>query len=88
MSFSSKTILGLWRKSAPADRGVQSWLLASRGRPDSYASGQLCRYIEGVLEESMGEGIGDYQGGSIDIKDIGELDAMKKGLHQMHRTLE
>ncbi|MGI5979290.1 MAG: cobaltochelatase subunit CobN [Oscillospiraceae bacterium] len=44
--------------------------------------------LEGVLEESAGDGSGSYQGGSVDIKELGELEAMKKGLAHMHKTLQ
>lgn len=63
---------GLWK---PAD-GLLDTL------QDNYVE------LEGVLEESIGEGVSEFQGGSIDIKDIGELEAMKKGLQHMHKTLQ
>lgn len=62
---------GLWQ---PAD-GLLETL------QDSYIE------LEGVLEESMGENMGDFQGSSIDAKDIGELGTMKKGLEHMHNML-
>lgn len=44
--------------------------------------------LEGVLEESTGDGGGAYQGGAVDIKELGELEAMQKGLAHMHKTLQ
>jgi len=44
--------------------------------------------LEGVLEESTGDGSGSFQGGSVDIKELGELEAMQKGLAHMHKTLQ
>jgi len=43
--------------------------------------------LEGVLEETSGDGGGSYQGGSVDIKELGELEAMKKGLAHMRGQL-
>lgn len=63
---------GLWQPAAGLIDTLQ----------DSYVE------LEGVLEESMGEGMGEFQGGSIDVKDIGELDAMKEGLKRMHNMFK
>ena len=44
--------------------------------------------IEAVLEESMGDGSENFQGGSIDVKELGELSAMKQHLQHMHDMLK
>ena len=44
--------------------------------------------LEGVLEESSGDGSGSFQGGSVDIKELSELEAMKKGLTHMRGALK
>lgn len=44
--------------------------------------------IEGILEESVGDGTEHFQGGAIDIKEIGELDAMKSHLQHMRDMLK
>jgi len=62
---------GLWK---PAD-GLMDAL------QESYVD------LEGVLEETSGDGGGSYQGGSVDIKELGELEAMKKGLAHMRGQL-
>ena len=63
---------GLWK---PAD-GLMDAL------QESYVD------LEGVLEESAGDGSGSFQGGSVDVKELGELEAMQKGLAHMHKTLQ
>lgn len=44
--------------------------------------------LESWMEESMGDDVGDFQGGSIDIIDLNELDAMQKHIHHMKEDLK
>ena len=44
--------------------------------------------IEGVLEDDMSDGNANFQGGSIDAQQIGELDAMRSQLDHMKDLLK
>lgn len=46
-----------------------------------------CLEIEGILEESMGDAGGSFQGNSIDVKGIDELNQMKQQLSAMKEAL-
>ena len=63
---------GLWQP----DEGLEELL------EDSYLE------LEGILEETSGDGQGDFQGGSIDVKGIDELDNMQNHLKRMHQMLK
>ncbi len=63
---------GLWQP----DDGLEEVL------EDSYLE------IEGILEDSSGTDGESFQGGSIDVKDIDELEGMKKHLEKMHKMLK
>lgn len=43
--------------------------------------------IEGFMEESMGDDTGDFQGGSIDIKDLNEIENYRNKLQDMRKAL-
>ena len=43
--------------------------------------------LEGWLEENMGDGAGDFQGGAVETYEIKELDSMKEGLAHMRKLL-
>ena len=62
---------GLWQPG----EGIEELL------QDSYLE------IEGILEETSGDGEVDFQGGYIDVKGIEELEGMKKHLSRMHQML-
>lgn len=63
---------GLWQP----DDGLEELL------EDSYLE------IEGILEESSGDGDSDFQGGSIDVKGLEELEGMKEHLKHMQQMLK
>ena len=63
---------GLWQ---PAE-GLQELL------EDSYLE------LEGILEESSGDGTGEFQGGSIDVQGVEELNGMKDHLKHMQQMLK
>ena len=63
---------GLWQ---PAE-GLEELL------EDSYLE------LEGILEETSGDGSGDFQGGSIDVQGIEELNGMKEHLKHMQQMLK
>ena len=44
--------------------------------------------IEGILEDSVGDGTESFQGGAVDVKELGELEAMKHQLQHMHDMLK
>ena len=44
--------------------------------------------IEGILEDAVGDGTESFQGGSIDMMELGELDAMKSKLQHMKDMLQ
>ena len=63
---------GLWQP----DEGLEELL------EDSYLE------LEGILEESSGDGAGEFQGGAIDAQGIDELEAMQGHLKRMHQMLK
>lgn len=44
--------------------------------------------LEGVMEDSMGEEVGDFQGGSVDIVNLDELESYKKNVEKMRAALQ
>ena len=44
--------------------------------------------LESWMEESMGEDIGDFQGGAIDIIDVNDIQLLQKNIHGMKENLK